>query len=62
MHALADSFLSINSEEPQLFYIWGHAYEFDIFPERWALFEDFLRKISGRADIFYGTNKDVLLG
>lgn len=62
MHALADSFLSINSEEPQLFYIWGHAYEFDIFPERWALFEDFLRRISGRADIFYGTNKDVLLG
>ena len=62
MHALADSFLSIKSEEPQLFYIWGHAYEFDIFPERWALFEDFLRKISGRADIFYGTNKDVLLG
>lgn len=62
MHALADSFLSIKSEEPQLFYIWGHAYEFDIFPERWALFEDFLRRISGRADIFYGTNKDVLLG
>lgn len=62
MHALADSFLSIKSEEPQLFYIWGHAYEFDIFPERWALFEDFLRRISGRADIFYGTNKDVFLG
>ncbi len=62
MHALADSFLSIKSEKPQLFYIWGHAYEFDIFPERWALFEDFLRKISGKADIFYGTNKEALLG
>ena len=62
MHALADEFLALESDEPQIFYIWGHAYEFDIYPERWALFEEFLKKIGGREDIFYGTNKEVLLG
>lgn len=47
--------------EDGIFYIWGHAYEFDIFPERWQQFEEFCRMISGKADIFYGTNKEVLL-
>lgn len=45
-----------------IFYIWGHAYEFDIFPERWEQFEEFCQMISGKQDIFYGTNKEVLLG
>lgn len=62
MHALADKFLALECDEPQIFYIWGHAYEFDIFPERWTLFEEFLAKISDKEDIFYGTNKEVLLG
>lgn len=62
MHALADKFLALKTETPKIFYIWGHAYEFDIFPERWALFEEFLAKISEKEDIFYGTNKEVLLG
>lgn len=48
--------------EEGLFYIWGHAYEFDIFPERWQKFEEFCQMISGKPDIFYGTNKEVLLG
>jgi hypothetical protein len=39
----------------------GHAYEFDIYPERWELFEQFLKMISGKDDIFCGTNKEVLL-
>ena len=60
--ALAEKFLALESDEPQIFYIWGHAYEFDIYPERWALFEEFLKSISGHEDIFYGTNKEVLLG
>lgn len=47
--------------EDGIFYIWGHAYEFDIFPERWQQFEEFCRMISGKEDIFYGTNKEVLL-
>ena len=61
LFTLADEFLALQTETPKIFYIWGHAYEFDIFPERWAIFEDFLKKISGKDDIFYGTNKEVLL-
>ena len=61
LFALADEFLALKTESPKIFYIWGHAYEFDIYPERWAIFEDFLKKISGKDDIFYGTNKEVLL-
>ena len=62
MFEMAESFLALQPTTPQIFYIWGHAYEFDIYPERWALFEEFLKKIGGREDIFYGTNKEVLLG
>ena len=38
---IAEKFLNLKSEEPLIFYIWGHAYEFDIFPERWGIFEEF---------------------
>ncbi len=57
---LEREFLELQPDKPQLFYIWGHAYEFDI-ANTWALFEDFLRDISHREDIFYGTNRQVLL-
>lgn len=56
-----ERFLNLKTEEPAIFYIWGHAYEFDYYPERWKLFEEFCEMISGRDDIFYGTNKEVLL-
>ena len=45
---------------PQIFYIWGHAYEFDI-ANTWARMEELCRLVSGRADVYYGTNKQVLL-
>ena len=54
-------FLHLKADTPKVFYIWGHAYEFDIFPERWGQFEEFLQMMSNRADVFYGTNKEVLL-
>lgn len=38
----------------------GHAYEFD-FENTWDKFETFLKLISNKEDIFYGTNKEVLL-
>jgi hypothetical protein len=60
MHALADEFLSMEADKPQLFYIWGHAYEFDIH-DTWSRFEEFLQMMSGRKDIAYVTNKDALL-
>ena len=60
MFRLGEEFLSLKTDEPKLFYIWGHAYEFDIHDD-WKRFEDFLEMISGRDDIFYGTNKDCLI-
>ena len=58
---LGEKFISLKTDVPQIYYIWGHAYEFDIHGD-WERFEEFCRLISGRADIFYGTNREVLLG
>lgn len=58
---LAEEFIKMKPETPKLFYIWGHSYEFDV-DDRWSRFEEFCKLISNRDDIFYGTNKEVLLG
>ena len=60
MFELGEKFISMKTDEPQLFYIWGHAYEFDIHDD-WTRFEEFLKMISGHSDIFYGTNRECLL-
>lgn len=59
---MGKNFLELKPDSPKVFYIWGHAYEFDIFPERWAQFEEFCKMISNQPDIFYGTNIEVLAG
>lgn len=61
MEKMADDFLALDAKSPAIFYIWGHAYEFDI-KNTWDRFESFLARISGKDDIFYGTNREVLLG
>ena len=58
---LGETFISLQTDVPQIYYIWGHAYEFDIHGD-WERFEEFCRLISGHNDIFYGTNREVLLG
>ena len=60
MFALGEKFLQEKTEILQIFYIWGHAYEFDIRNE-WGRFEEFLQMMSGREDICYCTNREVLL-
>lgn len=60
---LGEEFLALDEStltEPAVFYIWGHAYEFDIHDD-WDLFEAFCKRISGKPDIFYGTNRECLL-
>ena len=52
-----DEFLSLTPDKPQLLYIWGHSYEFD-FSDNWDFLEEICRKLSGRDDIFYGTNRE----
>ena len=59
-YELADKFINFQPESYSIFYIWGHSYEFDI-NNTWDLFEKFCAKIAGKKDIFYGTNKEVLL-
>ncbi len=56
---LGEEFLKLKPDTPKLFYIWGHSFEFDIF-NGWEKFEEFLKLISRKDDIFYGTNREVL--
>ncbi|MBQ9766841.1 MAG: polysaccharide deacetylase family protein [Lachnospiraceae bacterium] len=56
---LAKQFVESETDTPQLFYVWGHSYEFD-FKQSWDRIEEFFQYISGRDDIFYGTNTEVL--
>ena len=58
--ALAEKFLAMQPDTPQLFYVWGHSYEFDIAPDGWERFERFCQLVSGHDDVFYGTNREVL--
>lgn len=53
---LAERFVSLPAKEPALFYVWGHSYELDVHQE-WDKLEEFFAFISGREDIFYGTNR-----
>ena len=57
---MAEEFINLKTDTPKVFYIWGHAYEFDIYGN-WDRMEELCKLISGRDDIFYGTNREVLL-
>ena len=59
MFVLGKQFLELETEEPKLFYIWGHSYELDAW-NFWDRFEEFCKMIGGKEDIFYGTNREVL--
>lgn len=61
MMRLGKSFIELKAETPKIFYIWGHSYEMDYGADHWAKLEEFFKLISNRDDIFYGTNKDILL-
>lgn len=60
LDALVTRFLASEPETPQIFYIWGHSYEFDG-NHNWDAFERVLDRLAGHDDIFYGTNREVLL-
>ncbi len=62
MMELARQFVELKPEEPKIFYIWGHSYEMDYDDSYWSQMDEFCKLLSGREDIFYGTNKEVLLG
>ncbi len=58
---MGKEFLELETDTPKVFYIWGHSYEFDFYPERWEMFEEFCKMMSNKSDIFYGTNREILL-
>ena len=58
---VVDRFLAYDGDEPALLYIWGHSYEMDAEYISWEKFEAVCKRLSGHDDIFYGTNKEVLL-
>lgn len=60
MFRLGEEFLAMKPDEPKLFYIWGHSFEIDV-RDDWRRLEAFFEMISGRDDIFYGTNSECLL-
>ena len=55
-------FVETDPAEHPLLYVWGHSYEMDFAAENWQRLEEFFAYISGRDDVFYGTNREVLLG
>lgn len=61
MMVLGQEFIGLKPDVPQIFYIWGHSYEMDFAPDYLTKLEEFFKLISNKDDIFYGTNKEVLL-
>jgi len=61
MFELAHEFIALKTDTPKIFYIWGHSYEYDLCDSSWDKMEEFCKLISGHEDVFYGTNREVLL-
>ena len=49
---LARRFAEEKAEEPRLFYLWGHAYEFDL-EDNWQIIEEFCRYMAEHAGDFW---------
>lgn len=43
---------------PQMFYLWGHSYEFDDC-DNWHVIEEFADYVGNREDIWYATNGEI---
>ncbi len=43
---------------PWMFYLWGHAYEFEKY-DNWNVIEEFAEKVSNKDDIWYATNIEI---
>lgn len=43
---------------PMLFYVWGHSYEFDR-DNNWEVLEELCEYVGGREDVWYATNGEI---
>ena len=57
--SIARKFVNDMSDELELFYLWGHSYEFDL-NNNWNIIEDFCSYISNRNNIWYATNIEII--
>ena len=56
---LAENFVNKKvSNHPQMFYLWGHTYEFEA-NDNWNIIEEFCEYIGGKDDIWYATNIEI---
>jgi hypothetical protein len=55
---LAKKFAESAPRRPQLFYLWGHSYEFDD-NNNWNVIEEFAEYMGNRDDIWYATNIEI---
>ena len=57
---LVDKFVSARDDwgYPMMFYLWGHAYEFEA-NNNWYRIEELAKKISGKDDVWYATNLEI---
>lgn len=62
LFALADEFLTKLDtpfdRSPELFYLWGHSFEFDR-DGNWHVIEEFAEKMGGRSSVWYCTNSEL---
>ena len=60
LEALCDRFLNEEARwTSRLFYLWGHAYEFEA-DDNWQVIEKFAERMGGHEDIWYATNIEVV--
>ncbi|MBE6548816.1 MAG: polysaccharide deacetylase [Ruminococcaceae bacterium] len=55
---LAKKFAESDPRRAQLFYLWGHSYEFEE-DDNWNVIEEFAEYMGGRDDIWYATNIEI---
>ncbi len=56
---LADKFIEMKPNiRPQMFYLWGHSYEFDN-DNNWEVIEKFADRTANHDDIWYATNMEI---
>lgn len=56
--SLKEEGLYSSNRYPRLFYLWGHAFEFDR-SDNWELLDVFCDAIAGKEDIWYATNIEI---
>lgn len=55
---LAKAFVEDETNEPTLFYVWGHGYELDGY-DNWDVLKRLCKYLSKQNNIFFGTNSEV---